>query len=52
MLGEGLTRYSDVQYLGRVGPGFRAEVRFLKMHVSWSVDGFVWHGWKLDSSLR
>ena len=44
MLDDGLARYFDVKCLGRIGPGFRAEGRFLKRYVSWSVDGFVWHG--------
>ena len=41
MLDELLARYFDVKCLGRIGPGFRAEGRFLKRYVSWSV---VWHG--------
>ena len=44
VLDEGLARYSDVKCLGRIGPGFWAEVRFLKGYVSWSAEGFVGHG--------
>ena len=44
MLDGGLARYFDLKCLGRIGPGFRAEGRFLKRSVSWSVEGFVWHG--------
>ena len=44
LLDEGLARYFDVKRLGRVGLGFRAEERFLKIYLSWSVQGFVWHG--------
>ena len=44
VLDEGLVRYFDVKCLGRIGPGFLPEGRFLKRYVSWSVDGFVWHG--------
>ena len=44
LLDEELARYFDVKRLGRIGLGFRAEERFLKRFVSWSVQGFVWHG--------
>ena len=44
MLDEGVARYSDVKFLRRMWPGFRAEKRLFKSYVSWSVDGFVWHG--------
>ena len=41
---QGLARCFDEKCRGRIGPGFRAEGRFLKRCVLWSAEGLVWHG--------
>ena len=50
MLDEGLARHVDVNCLGRIGPGFRAEGRFIKRYVSSTGSCGTNKGWAVHSA--